>query len=85
MEEHRASAAVAYRAVLLAAGLLVFGLLFQKLLTLLLAVLALEKHGLKPDKGPAVVTGAAGGVGSVATALLAKTGWHVIASTGRGR
>ena len=51
--------------------------------TAMLAVLALEKHGLKPDKGPAVVTGAAGGVGSVATALLAKTGWHVIASTGR--
>jgi len=51
--------------------------------TAMLAVLALEKHGLKPDKGSAVVTGAAGGVGSVATALLAKTGWHVIASTGR--
>jgi acrylyl-CoA reductase (NADPH) len=51
--------------------------------TAMLAVLALEKHGLKPGKGPAVVTGAAGGVGSVAIALLAKTGWHVIASTGR--
>ena len=51
--------------------------------TAMLAVLALEKHGLRPDKGPAVVTGAAGGVGSVAIALLAKTGWHVIASTGR--
>src|SRR5215203_3785387 len=51
--------------------------------TAMLAVLALEKHELKPDRGPAVVTGAAGGVGSVATALLAKTGWHVIASTGR--
>jgi acrylyl-CoA reductase (NADPH) len=51
--------------------------------TAMLAVLALEKHGLTPADGPAVVTGAAGGVGSVATALLAKTGWRVIASTGR--
>ena len=51
--------------------------------TAMLAVLALEKHGLKPDRGPAVVTGAAGGVGSVAITLLAKAGWHVIASTGR--
>src|SRR4051794_8340399 len=51
--------------------------------TAMLAVLALEKHGLKPANGPAVVTGAAGGVGSVATALLAKAGWQVIASTGR--
>ncbi|MDR6871423.1 acrylyl-CoA reductase (NADPH) [Bosea sp. BE125] len=51
--------------------------------TAMLCVLALEKHGLKPADGPVVVTGAAGGVGSVATALLAKAGWHVIASTGR--
>ena len=51
--------------------------------TAMLAVLALEKHGLRPDRGPAVVTGAAGGVGSVAIALLASAGWHVIASTGR--
>ena len=51
--------------------------------TAMLCVLALEKHGLKPDRGPVVVTGAAGGVGSVAIALLAKLGWHVIASTGR--
>jgi acrylyl-CoA reductase (NADPH) len=51
--------------------------------TAMLAVIALERHGVKPSDGPAVVTGAAGGVGSVATALLAKTGWHVIASTGR--
>lgn len=51
--------------------------------TAALALLALEKHGLTPDRGPAVVTGAAGGVGSVAIALLAKAGWHVIASTGR--
>jgi acrylyl-CoA reductase (NADPH) len=48
-----------------------------------LSLLALEKHGLTPDQGPAIVTGAAGGVGSVAVALLAKRGWHVIASTGR--
>ncbi len=52
-------------------------------LTAMLAVLALEKHGLTPGDGPIVVTGAAGGVGSVATALLAKLGHHVIASTGR--
>lgn len=51
--------------------------------TAMLCVLALEKHGLKPADGPVIVTGAAGGVGSVATALLAKAGWHVIASTGR--
>jgi acrylyl-CoA reductase (NADPH) len=48
-----------------------------------LAVLALEKHGLTPARGPVLVTGAAGGVGSVAVTLLAKLGWHVIASTGR--
>jgi len=51
--------------------------------TAMLAVLALEKHGLTPQAGPVVVTGAAGGVGSVATAVLAKLGYHVIASTGR--
>lgn len=51
--------------------------------TAMLCVLALEKHGLSPARGPVVVTGAAGGVGSVAIALLAKLGWHVIASTGR--
>jgi acrylyl-CoA reductase (NADPH) len=49
----------------------------------MLSVLALEKHGLTPASGPVVVTGAAGGVGSVATAVLAKLGYHVIASTGR--
>ncbi len=48
-----------------------------------LAVLALERHGLTPDRGPVVVTGAAGGVGSIAVALLARLGWHVVASTGR--
>ncbi len=53
--------------------------------TAALAVIALEKHGLTPDRGPVVVTGAAGGVGSVAIALLAQRGWHVIASTGRAQ
>jgi acrylyl-CoA reductase (NADPH) len=52
-------------------------------LTAMLAVLALEKHGLSPNSGPIAVTGAAGGVGSVAIAVLAKLGYHVIASTGR--
>ena len=51
--------------------------------TAMLAVLALERHGVTPDRGPVVVTGAAGGVGSVAIALLAKLGYHVVASTGR--
>jgi acrylyl-CoA reductase (NADPH) len=51
--------------------------------TAMLAVLALEKQGLTPQAGPVVVTGAAGGVGSVATAVLAKLGYNVIASTGR--
>jgi len=51
--------------------------------TAMLAVMALERHGLKPGQGPVVVTGAAGGVGSVAIALLAKLGFQVIASTGR--
>lgn len=51
--------------------------------TAMLSVLALEKHGLTPRHGPIVVTGAAGGVGSVATALLSRLGYHVIASTGR--
>jgi acrylyl-CoA reductase (NADPH) len=51
--------------------------------TAMLAVLALEKQGLTPSSGPIVVTGAAGGVGSVATAVLSKLGYHVIASTGR--
>jgi acrylyl-CoA reductase (NADPH) len=51
--------------------------------TAMLAVLALEKHGLTPKGGPVVVTGAAGGVGSVASAVLSKLGYHVIASTGR--
>ena len=51
--------------------------------TAMLCVMALERHGLTPERGPVVVTGAAGGVGSVAIALLAKLGWRVVASTGR--
>jgi acrylyl-CoA reductase (NADPH) len=51
--------------------------------TAMLSVLALERHGLTPQDGPVVVTGAAGGVGSVAIALLSRLGFHVIASTGR--
>ena len=51
--------------------------------TAMLSVLALEKHGLTPKDGPMIVTGAAGGVGSVAVALLSKLGFQVIASTGR--
>ncbi len=51
--------------------------------TAMLCVLGLEKHGVTPDKGEILVTGAAGGVGSVAIALLAKRGYTVIASTGR--
>ncbi len=51
--------------------------------TAMLSLIALEKFGLTPAHGPAVVTGASGGVGSIAVALLAKTGWHVVASTGR--
>jgi acrylyl-CoA reductase (NADPH) len=49
----------------------------------MLAVMALEDHGLKPDQGPVLVTGAAGGVGSVATAILANLGYKVAAVTGR--
>lgn len=51
--------------------------------TAMLSVMALERHGLSPQDGPVVVTGANGGVGSVAVSILAKLGWHVIASTGR--
>ncbi len=49
----------------------------------MLCVLALEDAGITPDKGSVVVTGAAGGVGSVAVRLLAKLGYQVTASTGR--
>jgi acrylyl-CoA reductase (NADPH) len=51
--------------------------------TAMLAVMALERHGLKPENGPVLVTGAAGGVGSVAIAILSKRGFQVTASTGR--
>ncbi len=51
--------------------------------TAMLCVLAIEGQGMTPSMGPVVVTGAAGGVGSVAIALLAKAGWSVVASTGR--
>ncbi len=51
--------------------------------TAMLCVLALERHGVTPADGPVLVTGAAGGVGSVAVALLAKLGYEVHASTGR--
>jgi acrylyl-CoA reductase (NADPH) len=52
-------------------------------LTAMLSVMALEDHGLRPGHGPVLVTGAAGGVGSVATAILAKLGHEVAAVTGR--
>jgi acrylyl-CoA reductase (NADPH) len=51
--------------------------------TAALCVLALERHGVTPAQGPVVVTGAAGGVGSVAVAMLAKLGYEVAAVTGR--
>jgi acrylyl-CoA reductase (NADPH) len=52
-------------------------------ITAMLSVLALEHHGVKPDQGPILVTGAGGGVGSVATTLLASAGFEVAAVTGR--
>jgi acrylyl-CoA reductase (NADPH) len=51
--------------------------------TAMLSVLALEQHGVKPDAGEVLVTGATGGVGSVAVALLAKLGYTVVAATGK--
>ncbi len=51
--------------------------------TAMLAVIALERHDITPDRGSIVVTGAAGGVGSVAVALLKKLGYEVVAVTGR--
>jgi acrylyl-CoA reductase (NADPH) len=51
--------------------------------TAMLCVMALENHGLKPGDGTILVTGAAGGVGSVAVLLLSKLGYHVAAVTGR--
>ena len=51
--------------------------------TAMLCVLALEKHGIQPQDGEILVTGANGGVGSVAIALLAKLGYEIVAATGR--
>lgn len=51
--------------------------------TAMLSVMALEDHGMKPGQGPVLVTGAAGGVGSVATAILANLGYEVAGVTGR--
>ena len=51
--------------------------------TAMLSVLAVERHGVTPDDGPILVTGAAGGVGSIAVAVLARLGFDVVASTGR--
>ncbi|MBW0158379.1 MDR family oxidoreductase [Sedimentimonas flavescens] len=51
--------------------------------TAMLCVMALERYGITPDQGDILVTGAAGGVGSVAVALLAKLGYRVVAMTGR--
>jgi len=51
--------------------------------TAMLATMALEDHGLKPENGPVLVTGAAGGVGSVATAILSNLGYEVAGVTGR--
>lgn len=51
--------------------------------TAMLCVMALERHGVTPDRGEVLVTGANGGVGSVAIALLARLGYTVVASTGR--
>jgi len=53
--------------------------------TAMQAVMAMEAHGLKPQNGEVLVTGAAGGVGSVAVAILAKLGYKVVASTGRAQ
>jgi acrylyl-CoA reductase (NADPH) len=53
--------------------------------TAMLCVMALERAGVTPDRGPIVVTGAAGGVGSVAISILAKRGFQIIASTGRAQ
>jgi len=51
--------------------------------TAMLCVMALERHGVRPEQGEVLVTGASGGVGSVAVALLAKLGYRVVAATGR--
>jgi len=51
--------------------------------TSMLCVMALQKHGVRPESGEVLVTGAAGGVGSVAVAILARLGYQVVAATGR--
>ena len=51
--------------------------------TSMLCVVALQKHGVRPESGEVLVTGAAGGVGSVAVAILARLGYQVVAATGR--
>lgn len=51
--------------------------------TAMLCVMALENHGINPERGPVLVTGAAGGVGSLAVTILSGLGYHVIAATGR--
>ena len=51
--------------------------------TSMLCVMALQKHGVRPEAGEVLVTGAAGGVGSVAVAILARLGYQVVAATGR--
>ena len=51
--------------------------------TAALAIMLMEHNGLKPDNGPVAVTGATGGVGSVAIEILAKLGYHVVAITGK--
>ncbi|QKV19561.1 MDR family oxidoreductase [Oricola thermophila] len=51
--------------------------------TAMLSIMALERHGITPERGPVAVSGASGGVGSVAVSILARLGYHVIASTGR--
>ncbi len=51
--------------------------------TAMLCVDALERHGVRPDSGPVIVTGATGGVGSVATALLSEMGFSVVAVSGK--
>lgn len=51
--------------------------------TAMLCIMALERHGITPDRGPVIVTGAAGGVGSVAVSLLSGLGYEIVASTGR--
>ena len=51
--------------------------------TAMLSVMAVEEHGVKPEDGEIVVTGATGGVGSIAVLLLSRLGYHVVASTGK--